>query len=339
MIARTFVEPSEEIQARPYEYTRFSSGELDSDSGSAIEAWLQQSYPPSSGETTTAIYRQILVSFCLYLQAQGLDMWSPASQLTPHIQNWVGLRTATSRRQGRIAHSTYNQRIAALRSFYAWAGKNAHAGSSNPAERIRNVTVDKYASVRPLDARQVAARLRAIDRSTIRGQRDYALLQVALNTGRSARELSGLTWGNLSLDGEHVTLIFQGGRSKKVLCDLLDSRLSQVLLTYLRTAYRQDLASLDLQAPIWISFSDRTAGQAIGQQTIADICATHLGISQFQRLRDTFALTMDQLGAQIETIQSCLDHASRATTGTYLANLKRAHNPHAGGLADAFGVE
>lgn len=339
MIARTFVETSEGLEAGPYNHARFSSGELDSASESAIEAWLQQSYPPGSGETTAAIYRKILVSFGLYLQARGLNVRSPASQLTPHIQTWVGLRTAASRRQGHVAHSTYNQRIAALRSFYAWMGKHAGADGSNPVERLRRVNVDKYASVRPLDARQVAVRLRAIDRSTVRGQRDYALLQVALNTGRSARELAGLTWGNLSFDGEHVTLVFQGGRSKRVLCDQLDSRLSQVLLTYLQTVYGQDLASLDLQAPIWVSFSDRTAGQAIGQQTIADICATHLGISQFQRLRDTFALTMDQLGAQIETIQNCLDHANRATTGTYLANLKRAYNPYAGGLADAFGLE
>jgi integrase len=206
-------------------------------------------------------------------------------------------------------------------------------------EQISRPAVSKYAGVRPLDARQVSEQLKEIDRTTARGQRDYVLLQVALNTGRSARELASLTWGSISLDGEGMTLTFQGGRNGKIMYDTLDSRLSQALLAYLRTIYGHDLAALGRQAPIWVSFSDRTYGQAIGQQTIADICATHLGVSQVQRLRDTFALTMDQLGAQVSTIQTRLGHENRATTGTYLASLKKAYNPYAAVLADAFGVE
>jgi integrase len=48
---------------------------------------------------------------------------------------------------------------------------------------------------------------------------------------------------------------------------------------------------------------------------------------------------MDQLGAETSTIQERLGHESRATTNGYLDRLKKAHNPYASALANAFGVE
>ena len=91
--------------------------------------------------------------------------------------------------------------------------------------------------------------------------------------------------------------------------------------------------------PLWVSFSDRTYGQAIGSQTIADICKSHLGVSTVHTLRHTFAFTMDQLGAEVSTIQERLGHESRATTYGCLDRLKKAHNPYAPALAHACGLE
>src|SRR5690349_8996500 len=66
----------------------------------AIESWLQQSYPPTTGKATPDIYRKILASLRTYLQTQDLDLDSPARLLTPHIATWAALRTAGSKRQG-----------------------------------------------------------------------------------------------------------------------------------------------------------------------------------------------------------------------------------------------
>lgn len=304
----------------------------------AIDAWLLHSYPAASGESTSLIYRKILLSLRAYLRLRELDLDSPTDQLIQEIEAWATQRTSASKHQGRVAPSTYNQRIAAISSFYAWASKSTLYGWSNPAERLHRVTVRKYAESHALDAQSVRTQLKEIDRSTARGQRDYALLQVALNTGRSARELASLTLSSLLFQGEHIVLTFRG-RSGKVMHDALDVRLSQLLLTYLHGVYGEDLSTLHPQAPVWVSFSDRTYRQAIGPQTIADICETHLGISKIHQLRHTFALTMDQLGAPIDVIQTRLGHESRSTTDTYLASLKRAQNPYAAVLADTFGLE
>lgn len=304
-----------------------------------VEIWLLHNYPPTAGESTAAIYRKLIFSLRTYLQGQGLDLDSPREQLTQSIQMWASLRAPGSNRQGNVAPATYNQRIAAIDSFYTWASKRDSVTWSNPARLLSRTTVQKYAGAYALDVQQVRNQLKEIDRSTPRGKRDYALLQIALNTGRSARELASLRWSNIERHGESITLIFKGGRGGKIMHDTLDNRLSHMLLEYLHTIYGEDLRVLSPQTPIWISFSDRTYRQAIGQQTIADICEAHLGISRIQQLRHTFALAMDQVGAPVEIIQDRLGHENKATTDTYLASLKRAYNPYAGALADTFGLE
>jgi site-specific recombinase XerD len=308
--------------------------------GQIVEMWLLNTYASASGGATATIYRKLFSSLRTYLQMHGLDLNSQGNQLPQCVQSWASQRTPNSRRPGSVAPATYNQRIAAINSFYSWITRNQVAAWPNPTEALSRTTIQKYAQAHALDVQQVRLRLKSIDRSTARGKRDYALLQVALNTGRSARELAGLHWGNLDLrDEQAIMLTFEGGRGGKVIHDTLDYRLSQALLDYLHTVYGTDLQGLSPAAPIWVSFSDRTARQAIGHQTIADICATHLGVSKTQQLRHTFALAMDQVGAPVDAIQTRLGHEDRTTTDIYLANLKKARNPYAGDLADCFGLE
>jgi site-specific recombinase XerD len=308
--------------------------------GQIVDAWLLNACAPSSGGSTATIYRKLLSSLRVYLQMYGLDLNSSEKQLPQFVQAWASQRTPNSRRQGNVAPATYNQRIAAVNSFYSWISRQQIAQWPNPTETLSRSTIQKYAQAHALDVQQVRNRLKSIDRSTARGKRDYALLQVALNTGRNARELASLNWENIDLrDEETIMLTFEGGRGGKVMHDMLDQRLSQALLDYLHTVYGEDLQALSPYAPIWISFSDRSSRQAIGQQTIADICATHLGISKTQQLRHTFALTMEQVGAPVDAIQTRLGHEDRTTTDIYLANLKKARNPYAGALADCFGLE
>lgn len=304
-----------------------------------VEMWLLNTYTHASGGSTATIYRKLLSSLRAYLQIYDLDLNSSEKRLPQLVQTWASLRTPNSRHQGSVAPATYNQRIAAVNSFYSWITKHQVAPWPNPTEALSRPTIQKYAEAHALDVQQVRTRLKNIDRSTPRGKRDYTLLQVALNTGRSARELASLNWENVDLRDEHTIMLTFEGRGGKVMHDTLDQRLSQTLLDYLHVVYGEDLQTLSPYAPIWVSFSDRTYRQAIGQQTIADICATHLGVSKTQQLRHTFALAMDQVGAPVDAIQTRLGHEDRTTTDIYLANLKKARNPYAGALADCFGLE
>lgn len=294
----------------------------------AITLWLLDKYALTQSTCTETTYRDILLSLRAYLQARGADLDTTTSEMASHIQTWANLRAANSRRQGNVASATYNQRIAAVSSFYRWAIKNERYTGSNPAEQLTRATVQKYSRARALNPQQVRTKLKDIDRSTPRGLRDYVLLQLALNTGRSAQELASLTWGCLHRDGEVVILTFTRCKGGKTLQDILDTRLSKVLLTYLHTIYGESLENLAPHMPIWVSFSDRTYGRAIGPQTIADICEKHLGVSTVHTLRHTFALTMEELGAHTSSIQERLGHESMAATSGYLHSLRKTYEVH-----------
>ncbi|MBA2395935.1 MAG: tyrosine-type recombinase/integrase [Ktedonobacteraceae bacterium] len=293
----------------------------------AIELWLDDKYSLTQSTCTEETYRETLLSLRAYLQERGIDLDSMVPDITPYIQAWAGQRVSTSKRQGDIAPSTYNQRIAAVSSFYGWASAHGVYEGSNPAAQLARATVRKYAKARTLDPQLVRTKLKNIDRSTPRGLRDYVLLQVALNTGRSAREIVSLLWRCVHIDENGiVTLTFERCKGGKTMQDVLDPRLSKVLLMYLHTIYGDQLECLAPQRPIWVSFSDRTYGQAIGAQTIADICENHLGVSTVHTLRHTFALTMDDLGAQTSSIQERLGYESLAATSGYLSSLRRTQD-------------
>ncbi len=298
----------------------------------AIELWLLDKYSLTQSKCTEETYRETLHSLRAYLQAREIDLDSATVDIASYIQAWASLRTANSKHQGDIAPSTYNQRIAAASSFYSWAIKHGMYAGSNPAAQLTRATVQKYAKARTLDPQIICTKLKNIDRSTPRGLRDYVLLQVALNTGRSAREMASLLWRCLHIEGGIVTLTFERCKGGKTMHDTLDPRLSKVLLTYLHTIYGERLDILAPQRPIWVSFSDRTYGQAIGSQTVADICEHHLGISTVHTLRHTFALTMEDLGAQTSSIQERLGYESLTATSGYLTRLRKTQDRVGTGL-------
>lgn len=292
----------------------------------AIERWLLNKYALTKSRCTAATYREILTSLRAYLLAQGLDLNSPGPDIASHIQIWAGRRSSSRERRGSVAPSTYNQRIAAVSSFYQWAIESGIYKGENPTRQLSRIPVQKYAKSRALNPRQVGVKLKDIDQTTLRGLRDYTLLQVALNTGRSAQELASLTRGCVHIENEIVTLIFARCKGGKTLYDTLDARLSKIVSHYLRAVYGPQLETVEPLAPVWVSLSDRNYKQGIGPQTIADICESCLGVSTVQTLRHTFTIAMAQQGAGTHTIQERLGRASVIDTDKYLSRLKEASN-------------
>lgn len=289
----------------------------------AIDLWLLSKYALTQSDCTTMAYREIITSLHLFLLGEGLELDRPATEIIISIQSWANLRSDARKHRGDVSLSTYNQRIAAISSFYQWAIENGMYKGNNPARQLSRASVQKYSNSCAPNPQQIAMKLRDIDRTTPRGLRDYTLLQVALNTGRSLQELASLNWSCLYIENGIMTLTFQRCKGGKTLHDKLDIRLSKALLIYLHTIYGEQLDDLEPQAPIWVSFSDRNCNQGIGPQTIADICKNHLGFSTVHSLRHTFAIAMEQQGAGTSTIQERLGNASATETDRYLARLRK----------------
>jgi integrase/recombinase XerC len=90
------------------------------------------------------------------------------------------------------APSTHNQRLAILSSFYTFAERRGLVAGGNPIRLVDRRPVQAYASAEPLSAAIVEQRVRAIDRTTLLGKRDYALLAVFLQTGGRLFEVAAL---------------------------------------------------------------------------------------------------------------------------------------------------
>ncbi len=295
----------------------------------AIIAWLDAKGKRSGSAKTATAYRAALQSFRSYLFAQRLDLDGPAQAVALLAQQWAGLGTP--------APATYNQRLAIISSFYSYALKHdlLHA---NPIGRVDRRPVQSYGGAQALDYAELRRRLALIDRTTPRGLRDYALLAVALQTGRRLSELAALRWSALQLRGDKLTIRWQRTKGGKQMQDSLPRPTARALLEYLAVVYKGRLNALPPDAPVWISLSRRNQGEALTIQTIADICERHLGTPKVHTLRHTFARAMEDSGAKVSDIQARLGHTSLATTGRYLAALKQAENTHGDTLAELFGI-
>ena len=300
----------------------------------AIGAWLDAKSKHSGSAKTSKAYRDTLTDFRATLRDKGLDLDSDPRPIRVIAQAWAG-----ASKVGRdVTATTYNQRLAVVSSFYIFANRAELLTGVNPIEKVDRRKVQEYGSAAPLNASDVKRKLAAIDRTITDGKRDYALLSVALSTGRRVAELAALRKGDMTLADGRLTLEFKHAKGGKQMIDRLSKATSSARLDYLMAACGNDFMNRPADAPVWISSSDRNNGKAISGQTIADICERRLGTSKVHTLRHTFAHSMEQAGAKVSDIQARLGHESLATTGRYLASLSRADNPYADDLAELFGI-
>jgi len=307
-----------------------------------IAVWLHDKLGRSGSERTAATYRAGLASYRQLLHRSGLDLDSGDTvTLATLAQGWA----AIPRRDGRpISASAYNQRLAIVGSFYTFARKRRYLSVDNPAEMLDRRKVHAYARALPLASADVDAQLAAIDRTSLSGQRDYALLALALNTGRRLSEIAALRWRDVLVSGATVTVVFPHAKGGKVLRNVLARPVGAALLAWLRAFYGAALDSLPDDAPVWAALAKASRrgagayGAPLGIQSIADVCQKRLGTSKVHALRHTFAHESEALGAKVSDIQAALGHSSLATTGGYLASLNSGQNAVGEALAARFGI-
>ena len=310
----------------------------------AIAAWLDAKGKRS--QKTRKAYADTLAAFRAALQHKALDLDTLARtdgngrnqrrEVTLIAQAFASF----SARGKTVTPATFNQRLSILSSFYEYARKRDFL-DYNPIDPVDRQDVQPYAKAIALPPERTAAILKAIDRNTVIGARDYTLLAVLLQTGRRVSEVTDLRWEHLTLLGDQITLTFDHCKGNQVMIDTLDKATSKAMLTYLYQFYGAQLGQLANTAPIWVNLSPDPAcrGQALGTQAIADVCEKYLGTSKVHTTRHTFSHNMKQIGASTRTIKERLGHASESTTELYLEQLHRADNPYADLLAALTGIE
>ncbi len=144
----------------------------------AIAVWLDAKAKKSGSWKTATAYKNALENFRQALWSSRLELDSDPRKVAIVAQAWASQRvggrggTATD-----VAPATFNQRLAIVSSFYAFGlRRGLLAIRENPIAQVERRTVQSYAAALPLDAQTARERLARIDRGTLLGLRDYALL-------------------------------------------------------------------------------------------------------------------------------------------------------------------
>lgn len=307
-----------------------------------IAGWLDEKAGRTQSKRTQAAYQDTLADFRRFLQGQRkpLDLDSTPSLLIGAAQAWAG----HSKREGAtVANTTYNLRLAILSSFYRyWQQVTTDRDIPNPIAHVKRRPVQDYEHARALSESQLAG-MTGMQRTTPAGLRDYALLAVALFTGRRASELAALCKERIegreiiSQDGQTISLWFKRCKGNKQAGNVLSPAVSAAVLAWITCCYGS-LKEMPDGAPLWPVLAAHGRGQPMAIRSISNLCEKHLGTSKVHATRHTFAQKMEEAGAKPSEIAGKLLHNDPATVQRYLEKLKSAENPYADKLEVLLGL-
>lgn len=291
-----------------------------------VHDWLtylevQRNRSPS----TLGEYKRDLAALARHLAGDGPDRLAGVLREHGQIDDLTDVTTAHLsaylvhlKREHEYASATLARRIAAFKSFFAWAAKNRLI----LADPAADLDVPKVESRIPEDlaSPQVHRLLAQVQGDDWLAVRDRALLQLALNTGLRVSEVVHLDLEHLDFTRDQVSIKHpgrdrrvKGGKERVVplnrmakvaLADWLDRR-------------------ADLGSPVTGAvFVTRRSRRRMSERAVQMLVAKHAesaGLSNVtpHTLRHTFASRLLDAGADLREVQDLLGHASPATTARY----------------------
>ena len=223
----------------------------------------------------------------------------------------------------KLKPATVSSYLASVRSFYAYSEDN---GIENIAHRVKGVTDSRSFKKESLTHDQARRLLASIDRSTEKGLRDFAILNLMLRTGLRDIEIVRANCRDIQTKAGVDVLYVQGkGRaSKDNFVVLTPKALSPI------AAYLEKRGKVDKLDPLFASVSSRNAGERLTVRSVSRIAKSALraiGIDDERytahSLRHT-AITFSLLGGATERdAQQMARHANITTTMLYSHDIDR----------------
>lgn len=215
---------------------------------------------------------------------------------------------------------TRNARLTAIRSFFR------HVASSDPgslgiAQRILAIPNKRTVTKAPrhLGEQELDALLKAPDRQTSRGRRDFALLLFLVRTGARVSEACGLDAADLRLEPPQQVLLRGKGRKYRSV------PLAADLVRTLEALCQERGLGRDERQPVFVGArgerlsrfgATHVLRRAVQHGAVRVPALATAGTSPHM-LRHTLAMRLLQAGVDLVTIQAWLGHAQVATTHCY----------------------
>ena len=218
------------------------------------------------------------------------------------------------------AVSTRNVRLAAIHAFFRYAAQS-HPDRLEQCQRVLAIPF-KRSAPRPieyLEYEEIQAVLNVVDRSTVDGRRDYALVATLFNTGARVQEIVDIRASDLQLARPFHVQLLGKGRKERV-CPLW-SETAEVLRSYCTERH----IDLRTKTPV---FTNRN-GKALTRFGVRYILRKYFDRARAttptlvkkrlhpHSIRHSTAVHMLKAGVDLSTISQWLGHASINTTNRY----------------------
>ena len=207
--------------------------------------------------------------------------------------------------------TTVQSYLAAVKLFFQWT--NQEGLYPNIAERVKGAKLDTDHKKDYLTTKQVARLLKAIDTSSLKGLRDYALILLMVTTGLRTISIIRANIEDIRIAGNDTALYYQGEEAIR--------------------AYLAARGDRNPKAPLFSSIANRNNGERMTTRSISRTAKERLiavGLDSDRltahSLRHT-AATLNLLnGGSVEETQQLLGHKNINTTLIYSHALERAKN-------------
>lgn len=222
---------------------------------------------------------------------------------------------------------TVNSYLTAIRIFYRWLESKKIC--PNIAKGIKGTKKPRGFKKDSLTPYQAVMLLNSIERDSLGGLRDFALLYTLLTTAVRESALVNANVEDLRQSGGEALLYIQlkGGDSKDTPALIDEDVLKQI------RAYLSERGEVKDDDPLFISLSDRSKGQRLTLRSVSRIVKERLksvGLDDKRltghSLRHT-GLTFSLLsGASLQETQNLAGHSDINTTLIYAHNIDRIKN-------------
>ena len=266
--------------------------------------------------STKETYLSGFKAFCWFVRSTSLDFDELTRDDVKSFKEYLV-------NEKKLKPATVSSYLASVRSFYAYSEDN---GIENIAHRVKGVTDSRSFKKEPLTPDQARRLLASVDRSTEKGLRDFAILNLMLRTGLRDIEIVRANCKDIQTKAGVDVLYVQGkGRASKDNFVVLTPKALSPIAAYLEK--RGNVNELD---PLFASVSSRNAGERLTVRSISRIAKSALraiGIDDERytahSLRHT-AITFSLLGGATERdAQQMARHANITTTMLYSHDIDR----------------
>lgn len=267
---------------------------------------------PKTKETYTRALRQFLI----WLKANNISR--------PEREDIIAYKNDIAASHKPTTTQAY---IMAVKLFFRWTAQEGLY--PNIAERITGAKLDKEHKRDYLSLEEAKALLNTVDRSTIKGKRDYAILVCMLVGGLRTAEIVRADIGDIQRKNGGDILYIQGkGHLEKTDYIKIPSQAKTALNDYLEARNCQDL-----KAPLFASEAHRNTGERMTTKSISRLTKEALISAGMKSdkltahsLRHTCAVLNLLNGGTLTETQTLLRHTSSDTTRIYTHDIERERN-------------